>query len=361
MLKSKSKIFYYLLLTTFLSGCVTVPTREALPTYNINGVKYLSLVSLCNLKNINWDYDTFTRTATLSKDAHNINLMVGDTLVLVDGFPRYLKHPVDIYQGEVAVPYKFKEQILDTLFKELYPPHKLLSPLSKVKKIVIDAGHGGHDPGAIGRTGLREKDVTLDIAKRLSRLLKEDGFQVVMTRSSDTFISLSSRVDIANDSDADIFLSIHANANRVRSLNGFEVYYVSPFINDSLRALSAAKNARLNLDSSYFASNSLDLRAILWDMIYTYNRAESIELSRNICQTIRANLDTKILGIKGANFFVLKGVRMPAVLAEVGFLSNYNEERFLKNSYYRQKIAEGVKQGIVSYAQNLAGIELVKQ
>jgi N-acetylmuramoyl-L-alanine amidase len=218
---------------------------------------------------------------------------------------------------------------------------------------VIDAGHGGEDPGAIGRSGLREKDVTLDIAKRLSKLLKAEGIEVITTRSTDRFVPLSSRVEVANRSKADLFLSIHANANRVKSLNGFEVYYVSSSTDDSKRALIAAQDAPLDLDSSCFADSSLNLKAILWDMIYTNSRAESIELARSICKTIDRNSDTRILGIKGARFYVLKGVRIPAVLIEVGFLSNAGEERMLKNSYSRQKIAENIVEGINDYAQEL--------
>jgi len=363
--KNLLKVFFYCYLLFaicyLLTGCVTVPTREALPTYNINGVTYLPLISLCDLRRINWEYDTFTRTVNLSRDAHKINFMVGDTLLLVDGRPIHLKHPIDIYQGTVVVPYKFKEQILDVLFKETYPSKQVAIPLLKIKKVVIDAGHGGNDPGAIGRSGVREKDVILDIARRLSRLLKTDGVEVVMTRSTDRFVPLSSRADIANRSKADLFLSIHANANRVRSLSGFEVYYVSPGVDDSKRALSTAKDEILDLDSSCFDYLSLNLKAILWDMIYTEARAESIELARSICRAIDRNLDTKILGIKGARFEVLRDVHIPAVLIEVGFLSNYNEERMLKNSYYRHEIAESIAEGIKNYSQDFTLREAAKQ
>ena len=108
--------------------------------------------------------------------------------MLVDGISQYLKYPVDIYQGTVVLPFKFKEQVLDSLFKERYPERKITLPLTRIKRIVVDAGHGGKDPGTTGRRGLREKDVNLDIAKRLSKLLRADGVEVVMTRSSDNFI-----------------------------------------------------------------------------------------------------------------------------------------------------------------------------
>ena len=338
-------LVFYLL---SFAGCATVSTRETKAIYNINGTTYLPLVSLCESMGINWEYDAFSRTVILSKGAHRINLMVGDTLALVDGESQHLKYPVELYQGTPAVPGKFKEQILDVLFKETYLPAQTSAAPLRIKKIVIDAGHGGKDPGAIARSGLREKDVTLDVAKRLSKLLRQQGVEVVMTRSVDRFIPLSSRVDIANSSRADLFLSIHANANRVRSLNGFEIYYVSPTVDDVGRALSAAREAKLDFNGI----SSLNLKATLWDMIYTSNRAESVELSRHICRMTKNTLDTNILGIKGARFYVLKGTRMPAILIEIGFLSNYSEERMLRNSYYRQKIAECIVSGVKSYAQD---------
>jgi N-acetylmuramoyl-L-alanine amidase len=231
-------------------------------------------------------------------------------------------------------------------------------PLTRIKKIVIDAGHGGKDPGTIGKRGLREKDVNLDIAKRLSRLLRSDGVEVIMTRSTDTFVSLERRVDIANNSRADLFISIHSNANRVRRLNGFEVYYISPNVNDSRRALYCAQNAALNLDRSCFSgAPSLNLKATLWDLIHTSNRAESIRLARDVCSVIDSNLNIKVLGIKGAPFYVLKGARMPAILIEAGFLSNSQEERLMKNAYYRQQIAESIEQGIQRYARDFTLME----
>ncbi len=361
--KNKQKFFllvtsYCLLVALFFSGCVSVPVRETLATYDINGATYVSLASLADSKGLDFNYDTFTRVAVLKKGAHEINLWVGDTLTLVDGKAQRLAHPVDIYQGAVVVPYKFKEQVLDVLFGARVSSSKASLPPLSIRKVIVDAGHGGKDPGTIGKvTGLREKDVVLDVAKRLSKLLRESGIEVVMTRSTDNFIPLSGRVDIANKAKADLFISVHANANRVRSLNGFEAYYVAPSVGDSKRALSAAQNAVLNLDKSCFAGNSVNLKAILWDMIYTYDRAESIELGRAICRSIGRNLDTKVIGVKSAGFYVLKGARMPAILAEIGFLSNASEERLLKNGYYRQQVAEAIAQGLEDYGRGLLLVE----
>ncbi|MGE5197006.1 MAG: N-acetylmuramoyl-L-alanine amidase family protein, partial [Deltaproteobacteria bacterium] len=209
-------------------------------------------------------------------------------------------------------------------------------------------------PGAIGRTGLREKSVNLDIAKRLAKLLSDDGIQVVMTRSTDQFIALERRVDIANSVKADLFISVHSNANRVKGMNGFEVYYFTPRADDTRRALAAAKDSKPDVGGDCFASDNVNLKATLWDMVYTSSRAESIDLARSICRSIDNDLDTKILGVKGANFFVLRGARMPAILIEIGFVSNRREEQLLRNGYYRQQIAEAVATGIRNYDRDYA-------
>jgi len=329
-----------------------MPPSETLTTYNIGGTTYFPLISFCEQRQIAWDYDTFSKVINLERGTHKINLRVGDTLALVDGSAQNLHHPIDIYQGIIVAPLRFKEQVLDGLFKERYAAAKVSFPISSIKKVIIDPGHGGHDPGAIGKSGLREKDINLDIAKRLAKLLRDNGVQVVLTRSSDVFVPLERRVDIANNVKADLFISIHSNANRVRSLSGLEIYYVSPKANDLRRATSTAKTEKLDFDSSCFSQASQETKAILWDMIYTYNRAESIHLASNICKVAGRNLDTRIIGVKGANFLVLKGTLMPSILIEAGFLSNRNEERLLKNSSYRQQIAEAIEQGIGNYARD---------
>ncbi len=339
-----------------LSGCATIPPKETLPNYSLNGTTYYPLIYLCESKGISWQYDTFTRIIVLNRGTHKINLKVGDDLVLVDQRAILLNHPVDIYAGTPVVPAKFKEDVIDSLFREERAPYQKAAsfPISgKIKKVVVDAGHGGNDPGAIGRTGLREKDVNLDIAKRLATLLRSEGVNVVMTRSSDRFIPLGSRVQITNNSKADLFVSIHSNANRTRSMNGFEVYYVAMSLNDAKRALFAARSSNLNLDGASFASRSVELKAILWDLIYAYDRAESIQLAKNICKSVGSNTDVRVIGVKDARYAVLRGSRIPAVLVETGFVSNYSEERMLKNGFYRQKIAEGIMGGISDYAQEL--------
>ncbi len=342
----------------FVSGCATVTPRSAIPAYSIKGVTYYPLVSLCGLRGVDIKYDTLIRTVYLDKDTKRVSLRAGDSLVLVNDNIMHLNSPVDIYQGTIVVPKQFKEQIFDILFPQAVFGHRRpVKGKIKLNKVIIDAGHGGNDPGAIGKNGLREKDVNLDIARRLSDLLRAEGVHTVLTRSSDKFIPLSSRVNIANKSGADLFISIHANANRSRSLSGFEVYYVAPSISDSKRASMTAKSASLRLKNAVFASSSQDLQAIVWDMIYTNSRAESIDLAHSLCKVMDSSVDANILGVKSARFQVLKGVRTPGVLIEVGFVSNLNEEKLLRSSTYRQRLAEGILEGIREYCPDMDLVE----
>lgn len=321
----------------------------------IHGVNYLPLVSLCESKGVRWKYDTFTRKVTLSSSRHTVELEVGQSKVMVNGRPVEIGSPVDLYQGAIVVPGSFREQVFNALFAREQPVYDEWSgtAVSRIKRAVIDPGHGGRDPGAIGRSGLKEKDVNLDIAKRFKQAIESCGIEVIMTRDTDKFVSLDRRAETANNAKADFFFSVHANANHSENLNGFEVYYVDSSVSDSGRAYSAAKSASLNLDESCFASRSSELRAILWDMIFSSNRAESIDLADFLCQTMRRDLGVRISGVKSARFQVLREVQMPAVLIEVGYLSNKKEERRLKKVFYRQKVARALSDGICGYQRSL--------
>jgi N-acetylmuramoyl-L-alanine amidase len=343
-----------------LTGCATVPRGQLnLPVYYINGAKYFPVISYCELKKIGWDYDTFTRTLTLKRGAQQVSLAVGSPLAVVNGTSRSIKLPVNMYGGAVAAPYRFKEDVLDLIFKEeARPKADDLVSCGRFRKIIIDAGHGGKDSGAVGRNGLQEKNVVLDIARKLDLLLKEAGYDTIMTRDDDTFIPLSSRAGIANRNNADLFVSIHANANRARSLYGLEVYYVSPYLDDSQRALAAAENTGLSDNGICPVSASRDLKATVWDLVYTSNRAESIDLARYICNQARGSLSTRIIGIKGASFYVLKNTQMPSLLVEVGFVSNAKEEKMLKSGLYREKLAETIAQAIKQFCRDYSAMEV---
>ncbi len=342
-----------------LSGCASISRKGVVQSYTISGSRYFSLLSLCELNNVKWDYDALTRTADLSRLDHRIKLQTGGKIIFVDGSPRQLNEPVEIYRGMLVIPAQFR-QIFEAMFSEYTAVPEVVS-FNKIKKVIIDPGHGGKDPGAPGRFGAPEKDIVLDIAKRLSALLKSYGVETVLTRSSDIFIPLEKRAALTENSQADLFISIHANSNNARSLSGFEVYCISPEVSDYKRALTSARNSSLDLNNASLASSNMNLKAILWDMTYTYNRSEATQLSRDICQSIGRSVDTRIIGVKKANYCVLRGACIPAILVEVGFLSNSKEEKLLNDPAYRQKIAEGIRRGIQDYALGSAGVKTEKQ
>ncbi|MBV8518443.1 MAG: N-acetylmuramoyl-L-alanine amidase [Acidobacteria bacterium] len=217
-----------------------------------------------------------------------------------------------------------------------------------VRRIVLDAGHGGADPGAATPT-LSEKTITLDIGNRLRALLERDGFTVVETRSDDRMIPLRERARLANDSQSDIFVSIHVNSIvKHTASRGVETYYLGPTNDPSLTELAAAENRV----SGYSIA---DMRKLLDGVYADARRDESHELAASVQQelfgTLR-NLDPKLenWGVKRAPFLVLVATGMPAILAEVGCLSNEQEAAMLSQAEYRQKIAGALFHGIRAYA-----------
>jgi N-acetylmuramoyl-L-alanine amidase len=331
------------------AGCATTRTGE-IPTYYISGTPYVPLDAVCSKKGIRQDYDALTRTVSLDKNSVRARFQLGARESLMNGRFTQLAAAPDYYKGMVVIPDGLRRQI-----EELFPD-AAVPQLGRIHlgKIVIDPGHGGKDPGASGPGGLDEKDAVLDIGRRLRDALSAEGVKVIMTRSSDVFIPLETRADIANREGADLFVSIHANANRARSLRGFEVYYISPVVSDSKRALSSMKEDRLRIDGADVLSLTPGLKTILWDMTYAYDRRESIELSRMLCRSMGAIPDTRVIGVKNANFSVLRGTTMPAVLVEVGFVTNPSEESLLSSGSYRQKLAERIREGIRYYCEGLS-------
>jgi len=223
-------------------------------------------------------------------------------------------------------------------------------PLS-VKRIVIDAGHGGDQRGTISDTGVAEKDVTLDIALRLRQLLKQSHYEVLLTREADQTVTLADRVAFANSKKADLFVSIHINWMQPRSIRPLETYYVGPSKDPHILQLATVENR----DSGY----SLSQYRQLLDKVY-------LDVRRNESQALAKTLDAELYrslkplnpklddrGVKMAPFAVLVGTQMPAVLAEVSSLSNVEDDRLLKDDQYKQKIAIALFKGITNYAKNL--------
>lgn len=237
-------------------------------------------------------------------------------------------------------------------------PYRLVIDVRKadIKKnnldvIIIDAGHGGKDPGAIGRRGLKEKVVTLDIARRLEKKLKrEDKLKIILTRDRDEFISLDNRVKIANQNAGALFISIHTNSVLRKDIGGFETFYLAESKTAEARAVVTLENSVLELEERPFWSDlGKELEKILWDLRYAEFKVESRELA----STVQANLDKRLTlanrGTKGALLYVLRGAAMPAVLAETAFISNPREEVFLSRASFRETVAQALADSILQY------------
>ena len=230
----------------------------------------------------------------------------------------------------------------------------------KIGRIVIDPGHGGHDTGTIGPNGIEEKNVVLDVAKRLGRLLQgRMGADVVYTRDDDTFIPLETRTAIANEQQADLFVSIHANSSRDEDARGVETYYLNFTSNASALEVAARENA--TSDQSIHE---------LQDLVKKIALKEKIEESREFATDVQRSLHTGLAvkspgirdrGVKKAPFVVLIGANMPSILAEISFVSNPTDERKLDTAEYRQRIAESLYKGIAKYVGGLSGVKVASR
>jgi N-acetylmuramoyl-L-alanine amidase len=223
----------------------------------------------------------------------------------------------------------------------------------KIGRIVIDAGHGGHDTGTIGPTGLMEKDLCLDVALRLGKIIQQrlPGADVVYTRSDDTFVPLEERTHIANEAKADLFISIHANSSHDHGARGIETYYLN--LKGSPDAMEVASRENATAQESVH-----DLE----DLVKKIARSEKIDESREFAADIQDSLAKRIQkqykpvkdrGVRKAPFVVLIGADMPSILTEISFLSNPADEQLLKKPDHRQRVAEGLYQGVASYLQSL--------
>lgn len=223
------------------------------------------------------------------------------------------------------------------------------------KRIVIDAGHGGHDPGAVGPKKLYEKDVVLDVAMKLKKILVADpGNEVFLTREKDVFIPLEERTAIANKNNADLFISIHANASPRREAKGIETYLLN-WTDDEEANRVAARENKISLKKMKEMNRQMDtVGTILSGLMRENKRDESIKLANYIQRSMISGLDDHYgnvpdLGVKQALFYVLFGAQMPSILVEVSFISNPEEEKLLSQDAYRMNIAKAVAEGLRTY------------
>ena len=231
-------------------------------------------------------------------------------------------------------------------------PRERREAVAPLRLIVLDAGHGGHDTGAVGPGGLQEKDLVLDVTRRVARLLEEKlQVKVLLSRDADQFVTLRDRTTFANRERADLFVSIHANAHRETASAGVETYFLSSEATDgAARQVAALENSVVQLEKTPRPAGRLDaVKAILWDLAQSEFQQESSRLAEVVQDSVTQSLRIPNRGVKQAGFYVLGGAAMPAILVEIGFVTNPKEERRLKETKYRDEIARAIFAGLAEY------------
>jgi N-acetylmuramoyl-L-alanine amidase len=229
-----------------------------------------------------------------------------------------------------------------------------------VRKILIDPGHGGDDFGAVSRDGVLEKDLTLSLARltaeTVGRRLKD--VEVLLTREDDSPVGLAKRTELANGFNVDLFVSLHCNASFNRSLKGFQTFFLSPSTSERARAVAALENAVMSLDEPDPTATDPQGQFALWDIVQNRWLAHSRRLAAALTDAGSRRLDTEIHEPEQASLFVLNGATMPAVLVEVGYLSNPRESRKLRDSGYLEQIALALSEGIEQFVESLESHEV---
>lgn len=334
----------FILLILFFSGCVRLSYYQTIP----RKPSLIRIDEFINHYSLKLNFSPFSEEIKLYNKDFTIFLREGNPYVVVNAQLKNLYLEPEFKKGVLFIP-----SSLPVILKNLrkYPERgKFISWIPiRINRIVVDPGHGGRDPGAISPWGLKEKEVNLSIAFYLKKFLKERGFEVFLTRNSDKFVSLKERVNFSIRKKADLFISIHANSNRARFLKGLEIYYLSPRFSDTQsKILATAENLckQEALDFSY------KIRKIIGEMLNLENRRETLELASAI-QLSAENFGIETRDIKGAPFYVLKYNFCPALLIEVGYLTNSQEERKLRSSLYRRQIALSIAEGITQLTRSL--------
>ena len=230
----------------------------------------------------------------------------------------------------------------------------------KVGRIVLDPGHGGHDTGTVGPEGLREKDLVLDVAKRLGALIEERlGSEVIYTRTDDTFVPLERRTEIANEAKADLFLSIHANSSTLHSVAGVETYYLN--FTTSKAALEVAARENAGSQKTIYELQDLLEKIALKDKVEESREFATRIQSALFSASAKGDPKARDRGIRKAPFVVLIGATMPSVLSEIGFISNAHDESIMKRAEYRDRLAEALYKGLAGYANTLSHFQVAQR
>ncbi len=279
----------------------------------------------------------------------------GQTGLLEDEYYNFY-YPIVYIDGYYCLPEHFLKDIFPQIFPQsvAYRDDFLIlneRNKSSIQVIVLDPGHGGKDPGAEGANGLQEKHIVLSLAKKLrARIESEFDVKVLLTREDDSFVSLRERTEFANANEADLFISIHTNAAENKKAHGIEVYYLSEAKNDESRAAQALENSVVEeFEGQEALQDYTQADYVISDLIQSAQLIESINLAYKFQNNMILETEARDRGVKSANFFVLRGAFMPAVLLELGFISNKEEGIKLNNDSYQDSLVESMFYGIKSF------------
>ncbi|HTF91502.1 MAG TPA: N-acetylmuramoyl-L-alanine amidase, partial [Verrucomicrobiae bacterium] len=278
--------------------------------------------------------------------AHNAFVLPGPYRLVIDIYGQKALAPTAPSVAPAIRTDLAKSKVLDRSGKPVAPA----PPVQGLRKIVLDPGHGGKDPGAIGNGGIAEKDLVLSIARKLAaKLKKEMNVQVVLTRNDDRFVPLEDRTALANAENADLFISLHMNASPNSEARGIETYYLDNTSDEAAIRLAARENSTAR-------KNVSDLQFILSDMTQNLKLEDSITLAHRLQGAAVGGMgkvlgEVKDLGVKKALFYVLVGARMPSVLVEMFFISNREEGRAMSQGLYQDAMVDALFDGIQKYDQ----------
>ncbi|MDR1942305.1 MAG: N-acetylmuramoyl-L-alanine amidase [Endomicrobium sp.] len=292
------------------------------------------------------------------------NSLIAESVIETDQDNKDLKKvPVAKFENKNIVDDSYSIIDDSSSFRQIKKEMPAANDGSRRKRIiVIDAGHGGEDPGAVGPNGTKEKDINLAIAHKLKALLdKDENYETVLTRKDDIFIPLAERTNIANENHADLFISIHCNSNFNRDVSGFEVYFLSEKATDSEAAATATlENSVVELEGKPTKKRAL-LQEMLWSMTVNEYINDSSELCSFVASETPGRLKVHNRGVKQASFYVLRGAQMPAILVESAFLSNYSEESKLNTGKFQTAVSDSVYEGITKYYARKDKIGVLKK
>ncbi|MCD4796086.1 MAG: N-acetylmuramoyl-L-alanine amidase [Candidatus Cloacimonetes bacterium] len=357
------KVFFVLIVIVFLielkaSVTVEYKTRlasEIIKTEFVEGIEYF------NVYELNKAFKAQIVEGVLDQRL-NINIYDEQLIFLLES--SYLSFHSELYNytfpiiqkdEKYLIPVKFLEEILPLIIpdKISYTNNKIVAttPIdNSIRTIVLDPGHGGKDPGAVSFSKDNfEKDIVLIITRKLEKMLSDSlGVKILLTRDKDEFVSLQQRTQFANGNNANLFISIHCNAHYNKKIDGIEVYYLSTAKTDDARAVEALENKVVyEFEGGEEAVKKYDdLAFILADMAQSEHLEESYDLGMKLQNALVNSTNSYNRGVKQANFYVLRGAFMPAVLVELGFLSNKEEEKKLINSKYQDKLVRSMFEGI---------------